>query len=161
MSKFTPVDETEYKQRNVWPAGFYAATVSDAPDGCVEKLSKNGNLMFETMFLVYNDDGKMRQIKTWIMADGKAAFQLRTAAEALDVLEVYKAGTLNEENLKGRSCFVKLAIESDPNGVYDDKNVIRDFKKHVPGKVTAADLPKVEPKTAAETAADLDDSIPF
>lgn len=159
MSKFTPVDETEYRQRNVLLAGWYPATISDAPDGCVEKLSKNGNLMFETKFQVFTENGSMRMLTSYIMADGKAAFQLRSAAEAFDVLEQYKAGTLSEEDMKGKSGYVKVAVQSDPDGVYDDKNVIRDFKKSAPGTIKASDVPK--PTSTNKASEDLDDGIPF
>lgn len=157
MSKYTPVDETEYKERNLWPAGWYAATVIDS----IERLSSNNNLMFETKFEVYNEAGSKRFITSYILAEGKAAFQLRTAAEALDVLDKYKDATLNEEDLKGRNCFVKLSVQEDKTGTYPPKNAIVDYKKSMPGTVKASDLPKVKPKTKKETEEDLGDNIPF
>lgn len=157
MSKITPISETEYKARNAWPIGWYAATVVDAPDSCIEKLSNAGNLMFVTKFQVYNDDGKMKFVTAYIMADGAAAWQLRSASEALGVLDQYRAGEIKENDLKGKSCFVKLGIEIDKDGVYEDKNVIKEFKKKMPGKITAADIPK---PTEAK-ASYIDDSIPF
>ena len=160
MSRIEPIDETEYKLRGLWPAGWYAAQIGDAADSCVEKLSKSDNVMFETDILVFDETGKMKKVKTYIMASGKAAWQMRSAAEAFGVLEQYKAGTLTENDFKGRTGFVKLAIQEE-NGNFPAKNVIGEFKSQVPGKVTAADLPKIEPQTGAETAADLDDSIPF
>ena len=164
MSKFTPIDEAEYRARNVWPAGWYSATISDAPDGCIERLSSNGNMMFETNFIVYNDEGKHRTVKAYILAEGKAAFQLRSAAEAFGVLDEYRAGSLGEDDLKGKSAFVKLGTQSDPNGTYPDKNVILDYKMTLPGKVSASDvkasMPKEKP-SKEKTEQVIDDSVPF
>ena len=156
MSKFTPVSEEEYKQKNCWKPGWYPAEIID----CVEKQSQaSGSLMFETKFQIFNDDGKSHFVTSYVMAEGKAAFQLRACAEAFGVLDQYHAGELTEDDLKGKTGYVKLAIQSDPNGVYDDKNVIRDFKKTVPGKITVADIQK--PTTTETASKSLDDDIPF
>ncbi|CAK9249805.1 unnamed protein product [Sphagnum jensenii] len=95
------------------------------------------------------------------MAEGKAAFQLRSCAEAFGVLEQYKSGTLSEDDLKGRTGFVKLGVQVDKEGVYPDKNVIADFRKSMPGKVKAKDIVVKKVNTKAETEQDLSDSIPF
>lgn len=161
MGKFEPIDEKEYKARNTWPAGWYSATISDAPDGCTERMSNSGNMMFETKIQVFNEDGKMRLITAYILAEGKAAFQLRSAAEAFGVLDEYRAGTLTEDDLKGKSGYVKLGIQIDKDGVYPDKNVIADYKKTMPGTVKAEDIKKPKPQTKKQTEDDLSDNIPF
>lgn len=155
MSKFTPVSESDYAARNVWPAGWYAAEITES----TERLSQNGNLMFETKFQVFNDDGKHRLITGYVMVDGKAAFQMRACAEAFGVLDEYKAGTLSETDLVGKSGYVKLVVEHDANGTYPDKNKIADYKKSMPGTISAKDVPK--PTSTAPSSKDLDDSIPF
>lgn len=158
MSKFTPIDESEYKARNVLSAGWYPATITE----CMERLSNNGNLMFESKIQVFKDDGSFRVITAHIMADGKAAFQLRSAAEAFGVLDEYKAGSLGEDDLKGKSGFVKVAVDVDASGVYPDKNKITDFRKSLPGTVKAADLPKAQPaKSKKQAEEDFGDSVPF
>ncbi len=162
MSKYTPVDEEQYATRNILAPGWYPATISNAPDGCVERLSSNGNLMFETKFQVFKDDGSFRLITAYVMAEGKAAYQLRSCAEAFGVLEEYKAGNLSEEDLKGKNGYVKVVTDIDKDGLYPDKNKIADFRKSMPGTVSAKDLPKFKPmKSKKEAEADLDDSIPF
>lgn len=172
MSKFTPMDDTAYNDhkreqamRFVWPAGWYEATVSDAEDGCTERVSNAGNLMFETKFQVFNSEGKMKKITAYVMADGKTAFQLRACAEAFGVLDEYKAGTLSEDDLKGKSGFVKLSVETDPTGTYEPKNVIKDYKNALPGTVArpVTEKRKYEIKTSKADVKpdDLDDSIPF
>jgi hypothetical protein len=160
MSKFVPMNETDYHARNTWPTGWYPATIID----CLERLSKNDNLMFETNFEIYNDDNKKIFVRAFIMADGKAAFQLRTAAEAFGVLDKYKDATLTEDDFKGRSGYVKLGVQVDKDGNYPDKNVITDYRKTIPGKVTAESVAAAMPAkkmTAKETAASISDDIPF
>lgn len=158
MSKFTPVDEKEYSARNVWPAGWYAAEIIES----VERLSQNGNLMFETKFQVFNDDGKHRLITGYVMVDGKAAFQMRACAEAFGVLDQYKAGTLSEDDLVGKSGYVKLIVQTDSDGKYPDANKIADYCKSMPGTITAKDVVKKPPMTKQETQDTLGESeIPF
>lgn len=157
MSKFTPVNEKEYKERNIWPNGWYAATAVDS----TERLSSNNNLMFETKWEVYHDDGRKRIITSYILAEGKAAFQLRAAAEALGCLEEYRNAKLNENDLKGKSCFVKLITDQDKEEKFPAKNVISDYRKTMPGTVKAADIQKPKPQTKKQTEEDLSDGIPF
>jgi len=61
--------------------GWYPSEVVEA----TEKLSSNGNMMFETKFKVFADNGSFRLLTSYIMATGKAAFQLRSFAEGFDL----------------------------------------------------------------------------
>ena len=166
MGKFTPVSENDYaehqkeqKLRFVWPIGWYSAMISDAPDGCTEGLGSSGNMYFKTIFIVYNDEGKEKKVFNYVMAEGKAAFQLRSLAEAVGALDEYKAGILDEDTLKGKTCFVKLGLEKDENGKYDPKNIITQFATTLPGKEKS--LAPGKKMTKKENEADLGDSIPF
>lgn len=152
--QFTPIDEKEYAMRDVWPSGWYAATIGDAPTSVIEKISKSGNNMFQVNLIVYGENGGFKLLTAYIMADGKAAFQLREAAEAFGVLEQYREGKLTAEDLKGKSGYVKLGIEEDLTGQYKPKNKIVSYR---------AELPKnaVTPKVDANAPLLGDDEIPF
>lgn len=157
---FTPMDEKAYEMRNVWPKGWYNAYVSDHDEAVIEGASKNtGDKYFKTNFQVYNADGGFKLITTYIMVEGKAEWQMRSAAEALGLLDSYKAGTLQPDDLKGKSCWVRLAEEIDKTGTYAPKNKIADFSATPPKGVTntAAPAPVSEVKAPAE----YDDDMPF
>ncbi|MBZ5673690.1 MAG: hypothetical protein LAP61_05530 [Acidobacteriia bacterium] len=151
---YQPIDEKEYAMRNVWPKGWYGATVVTAADSVVEQTSAKGNVMFKTQIDVYNQSGAFKRITCYIIASGQAAWQLRSAAEAFGVLDQYRAGTLRPDDLKGRSGFVKLGIDEDETGQYEPKNVIADYRKELPKKVAQT---MQQPHSADLT----DDSIPF
>lgn len=155
------VTDEAYKMRGVWPKGWYAANVKypgSEPTVTVRK-SKSELNMFVVDFEVFNTEGALKNIRSYVMAEGKAAWQLRSAAEALGLLEAYRAGTLAADDLVGKSCWVKLDIEEDPTGQYEPKNVIRDYSDKPKGSATAS--PSQSVTASASARADLDDDIPF
>lgn len=159
--QFTPINEDEYAHRGLWPRGWYAATIPTGEEDVIEGISKNGNPFFKVNIHVFNETGSFRNVATYIMAGGKAQWQLRAAAEAFGVLENYKSGTLDAEDLRGRSGFVKIDIEEGDER-YGPKNVVRNYSAAPP---KSSGLP--QPLTARQDAAPvtagaiIDDEVPF
>lgn len=127
-----PVNEDECELRNVWPVGWYPCTIAAAE----EKVSGNGNGFFRCEVQVFSESGLVRRVMANIMDTGNAAFQLREAAEALDLLEKYRAGQPEAADLVGRSAYCKLA------GQYEQTDIVRSRRKEAPkGKATAHSEP--------------------
>jgi hypothetical protein len=100
-----------------------------------------------------------RIVTTHIMAEGNASWQLRSAAEAFGVLETYRMGTLNAHDLEGKSAFAKVGIQEE-SGVYEPKNVIREFTAKAPKAQSAGgNAPAGRSVAAGEDFANQD--IPF
>jgi hypothetical protein len=150
-----PVDETEYVMRNVWPKGTYPCTIVKAEEG---NSQKTGDPFFKCEVQVFHSNGGFKTITTYVMAAGKAAWQLRSAAEAFGVLEKYRAGGVDAIDFEGKNAFAKLGIEEDETGQYPPKNTIREFTSKPPkSKATNND----GPPPGHPAAADMDDTIPF
>lgn len=154
--KITPMDEKEYSMRNVWPKGVYPCTVVK----CEEGVGKNsGSPFFKCETHIFNENGNFRTVTTYVMAGGKAGWQIRSAAEAFNVLDQYRAGELATHDLEGRSAFAKVGIEEDESGQYEPKNIIREFTNKAPkSKEPSATPPSDHP---VNTVPMINDDIPF
>ena len=115
---------TEYQTQDAFellPPGWYEATVDDS-EICTAKSS--GNQYIKWTFSI---DGKPNKIWTNTMLNNEVSMRiLKTMATCCGHRNPnYIADT---EELHGRRCQIKIAIEKDPNGDYDPKNVIKGFK---------------------------------
>lgn len=151
---FTPINEEEYVMRNVWPKGWYPCTVQT----CEEGTSQKGNSFLKCEIDVYSATGAFKRITNYIMVDGKAAWQLRAAAEAFGLLEQYRAGALQSHEMVGKSAFVKVGIDEDKTGQYPPKNVISDYRDKLPKKAEQAN---VTANVNDQPSTDIDDNLPF
>lgn len=154
--KVSPVDEKEYAMRNVWPKGVYPCHIAKAEEG---NSQKSGDPFFKCEVQIFHDNGGYRTVTAYIMAAGKAAWQLRSAAEAFGVLDKYRAGGIDAHDLEGKSAFAKVGIEEDEKGQYPPKNIIREFTNKPPKSKTVA--ANHEPPPGHPAAEMVSDDIPF
>jgi len=155
--KVTPIDETEYKSRNLWPSGIYPCTIIE----CEEGVSKNDNSFFKCKVQLFNNEGHTKNIFYYMLADGKAAWQLRAGAEAFNLLEKYRAGEIDADDFVGLSAYARVGQE-EGDGQYEPKNVIKEFKLSAPGGKTASAQPaKRKLAVAGGGINGLDDDIPW
>jgi hypothetical protein len=152
--QFTPMNEEQYALRNVWAKGWYACEVAK----CEEGKSKAGNSYFKCDTIIFNEMGQQKYVTSYLIAQGEAAWQLRSAAEAFGLLDQYRGGTLMPHDLVGKRAFAKVAIEEDKTGQYDPKNKIGDYRKELPKKLAPKDN---HAGKGATSAPELDDEIPF
>lgn len=137
------MSEREYKESrsNIWPAGTYPCEIIK----CDEKVSKSGNKMFECVVKLYNDQGHTTNVFSYLIAEGRAAWQLRSAAESFGLLDKYNAGDLDDLDFHGRSAYAVVGIQKATDE-YPEKNVIKSFKAAAPAikSPTKADIDELE-----------------
>ncbi len=148
--KFVPKSEKEIIEDGLWPDGTYDAVVFDATD----KISKAGNEMIELALEIYDNEGRKRQVRDYLME--AVIYKVRQAADAMGLIDRYDAGDLGADDFMGKSCQVKIGRSRDKNGVYPDQNIVKSY-------VIAVQPERSEParKQKQPVAADIDDEIPF
>jgi dolichyl-phosphate-mannose--protein O-mannosyl transferase len=92
------------------PKAKYPCTIVKCED---TKSQKTGDAMFIATVHIFNESGGYRIVTAYTMGEGNAEWQLRSAAEAFNVLESYKMGSINAHDLEGKSAFAKVGIEED------------------------------------------------
>jgi hypothetical protein len=118
--KFEPKSEADIKKANLLPDGTYDATIGTAED----TISSKGNEMIKLDVTVYDKNGNTRFIYDYLLE--ALAYKLRHAAEACGLLDEYAKGTLEAQDFIGKSCKVKVKIDSK-NPDFPPKNVINDY----------------------------------
>jgi len=103
------------------------ATIETAED----KVSKSGNEMIEAGFKVYDMAGKQPTIKHYFVASAPGMFKKLCNVLGLD----FESGYISADSLIGKNVFVKVKIQKDETGRYDDKNVIAAFADKLPDGV--------------------------
>lgn len=155
--KIVPMNETEYSMRNVWPKGTYPCHINKAEEG---NSQKSGDPFFKFEVQIFNESDNYRTIKAFVMAAGKAQWQLRSAVEAFGLLDKYHNGSVEAFDFEGKDAFAKVGVEEDKSGVFDPKNVIREFTNKAP-KAKEVTASTDGPPPGHPAAAPIDDSIPF
>lgn len=112
-----------------------------------DRVSKSGNEMIEASFKVYDSAGKQPTIKHYFVASAPGMFKKLCKVLNLD----FESGDVSAESLVGKSLVVKVKIQKDETGKYDDKNVIAAFSDKLPEGATGMH----------ESRTPEDDGIPF
>lgn len=100
----------------------------------VDKVSKSSGLdMIEAGFKVYDSSGKKPIIKHYFSAAAPGMFKKLCKVLGLD----FESGEVSAESLIGKNVFVKVKIQKDEKGQFDDKNVIAAFADKLPEGVQA------------------------
>jgi len=146
---FQPKSEKELALGNLLQDGDYDFEVLFAKDS----TSKKGNPMIELKLGVYDAKGQCHHIFDYLV--GAMEAKLRHFADATGLLPQYQAGTLEASQTVGRTGRCRLIIRGDKNGVYADRNEVKDYilrpAKPLPG--TTAEIPL--PSSGG------DDDVPF
>ncbi len=117
----------------------------------VEKVSKSGNEMIEASFKVYDNAGKQPNIKHYFVASAPGMFKKLCKVLNLD----FESGNVSADSLIGKTLFVKVKIQKDETGRYDDKNVIAGFSETMPEGAINSNMSR------ASTAPVEESDIPF
>lgn len=123
--RFEPKTDEELAKeaaaRGPLPAGVYDFEVLEADNA----VSKSGNDMIAMVLTVYDDDGRTRKVKDWLLPS--IPHKLKRAAYTCGLGKSYEAGMLDAEDFRGRPGKVKLKVERDVTGKYADKNAVQDY----------------------------------
>lgn len=145
MAKFTPRDDMD----ELLPVGEYDAVVIAAE----ETESKAGSPMFKVTLEVYGDEGRKLHVFEYLLLEGAASWKLKAFCRAAGLMDRYKAGEINEEDLQDAPVRVKLEREAG-NGDFPPKNVVRGYL------TPKGDRPRQAPEPEPATVGD-DDGPPF
>lgn len=120
----TPMSAEEAKRisdRKPWKDGWYPARI----DTAVEKFSSNDNRMIELSLIVTGRDGSERVLPDWLTNAKIGAAKLRNACIAVDILDQYNSGKINQADFPGKDVQVKLVTQK--RGGFSG-NRIEDYK---------------------------------
>lgn len=150
--KVQPKTEQEINQsrRRLFPNGIYDFEIVKAMD----KTSKAGNEMIETMVKVFDSSGDSTMVFDYLMDTETMAFKLKHCCESIGILAKYESGELVSGDFVTGVGKLKLKIQKSKDPAYpEDKNVIEDYL--VPK--SAEEKKQLEKNHGIK----LDDSIPF
>ena len=149
--RYTPKTEKQIAEEKLLPKGQYPFQIS----GAIDKTSKSGNEMIELTIRVYKPDGAFMLVNDYLLES--MAYKVRHAAVACGLEKEYDTGELPASLFIGKEGVLELTIQSDKNGVYADKNAVKDYVVPKDGDVkTQAPKSKIPP-----TDDGLEDEIPF
>lgn len=151
--RFSPLSEKQADEMaaNIWPDGNYDFEVKSA----IEKVSAAGNGMFALELWIFNSDGDRRMVFDYLVDSEKAKWKMRHFADATGLTREYESGSLNEQDMEGRTGKCTLGTQPAKDG-YQAKNVVRGYVK-----AAGATVLNRAPARASVGGGDLDDSIPF
>ncbi len=136
-------------QQKVLSQGIVDFTISKAE----EAVSKNsGKDMLKLVLKVWDCHGVEGLVYDYITASPKMAWKLKHFFESIGQGEQYQKGTINSEELIGKSGKAILAMQSDKTGQYGDKIGVKDYMEKVGEDKVKNDLPDFTSK---------DEDVPF
>lgn len=146
--KVTPISEADARAAGLWKRGLYDFQVMTA----IDTQSKAGNEMIELETKVFNQEGRFRIFKDWLVSSDHPLnmAKVRHFASATGLLPQYEKGELRAADCIDKTGQCQIGIEKgkDP---YPDKNKIADYAptpaKGAPLIASVTELP--------------DDEIPF
>jgi len=121
--RFTPKTEKELAEEGLLKPENYEFEVLEASD----ETSKSGNPMIKLKLNVFGKDGQTHHIFDYLLE--AMAFKLRHFCDGAGILPKYEAGEVTAFDCKGKSGIVLISIQKDKDGVYPDKNVVKDYHK--------------------------------
>lgn len=121
--KFKPLSEKEIKEMGLVPEGIYSFEILDAES----KKSKNDNEMIELKLAIFDAGGTAHYIFDYITGNERMMFKLRHLAHACGLEDQYETGTLEDEDLKGKTGQCKIGIQKGSAQYPADKNVVKDY----------------------------------
>jgi len=156
--------EKERAAQGVWPAGEYPfevlekAMIGQYESYTEERKSKSGNDMIQLVLSVKHPTGAKRVLRDWLVTE--MAVKLHDASWACGLGTAYSTGKLEASNFIGKRGTLKLGIEKDKEGKYDDRNAVKGYVLGT-GAVQDAYAPDPAPVAPAVSKDDIEDEIPF
>lgn len=130
--EFQPKSEEELKKTILLPEGEYDFDTVGA-DEAVSKSS--GKEMIKLTLKVYAPDGNTTLVYDYLLA--ALEYKIKHFCDTAGLQTEYQLGILTADMCLNKSGKVKLVIQKDKTGQYEDKNVVKDY---VGVGVNAADL---------------------
>lgn len=146
--KHDKLTDEQIAEAGLLPEGIKDFTVQRA----LEKISSNGNPMFELTHEVHDNEGNVRTIRDWVMPSFAKKF--KHLHDALGILNVYEKGETVPLDLEGKSGKLILKIgepRQNKDGIDVRYNQVDDYVKR---EADQADKPKA-------VDAISDDEVPF
>lgn len=115
---FAPRSLEDLAADRLWPEGVYPFDVISAE----QKTSKSGNPMIALEICIYNDAGKERHLKDWLLE--KNLEKLAQFCRFTGMEDLYNEGKVEAHDFENREGFVHIRIEKPkPKGHkdYDEK----------------------------------------
>ncbi len=149
--KHTPMSDEEIASLGLMEDGIYDFEVTAAEN----KVSSKGNDMMEIKLNVFDNEGKARPKRDWIMP--QMAKKFKHFHNACGIMDKYEAGTLEPEDVIGKTgkCMIKTEPYTNKDGLEVMSNKIDDYVKRDNLEVYA----KASTKSVSEILGE--DSIPF
>lgn len=146
--KFKPKSDKELAEERLLPEGQYSFEISQAEN----RISKAGNEMIELLVRVYKPDGSFMLVSDYLMES--VLYKVSHASKACGLEDSYNKGELKADDFIGKTGYLKLGIQKDKNGVYPDKNMVRDY-------IVPKDGDKKPEIPKNNLSSVIDDEIPF
>lgn len=147
--KHKPMTDEEIAALGLMQDGIYDFEITAAEN----KVSSKGNDMMEIKLNVFDSDGEPRPKRDWIMP--QMAKKFKHFHNACDIMDKYNAGTLEPEDVVGKTG--KLMIKTEP---YTNKDGLQIMSNKIDDYVKRDNL-EVYAKSSTKAAEDLGDEIPF
>ncbi len=141
--QITPRTEKEIKEMRLVPEGEYYFKIIKAE----EKVSKSsGQPMIELNLVIWDEKGKERYVTDYLINNDNMAFKIRHLYECIGMIEEYNSGNIDPFSLLNKEGNVKIIVQKDKKGIYNDKNVVKDY---------------ILKKQETEEENELNDELPF
>ncbi len=148
-----PLSEKEIKQGDLWAKGNYHFKVINAE----EARSQSGNDMIKLTLTIWSEGGRTKIIFDYLLE--ALEYKLAHFAEATGLLQKYQSGSLSSYDCYGKEGELKLTIQVDKTGEYQDKNSVADYLLSEAAEAKKFD--QITSKNKTESSTELNDDIPF
>lgn len=120
--EFQPKSEEELKKTILLPDGEYDFDVT----GAEEAVSKtSGKEMIKLTLKVYALDGNTTPVYDYLLSS--LEYKIKHFCDTAGLQTEYQMGILTADMCLNRCGKVKLGIQKDKTGQYEDKNVVKDY----------------------------------
>lgn len=159
--RFNPVDDktADASGFQPWPAGEYPFEIKE----CSEEISKAGSEMLKLTIHIFNKDGASRTVFDYLLGTDKGQWKVRHFAKSVGLLASYEAGSLDINDVFGRSGRCKVSVRPERDG-FQAQNQVVDYLGEAASQTPARRAmgnPAPVSGGGKRPAADLDDEIPF
>lgn len=120
--KITPRTEEEIRSLVLLKDGEYNFSIIDA----VDKISQNGNEMIHLILEILNNNNKYL-VHDYLLDSDRMSFKIRHCCESVGIVDKYNSGEITSKDFIGKSGKAKIIVSIDKKGVYDTKNIVKDY----------------------------------
>jgi hypothetical protein len=118
-------EEAKERQSNLLPDGDYKFSVAGFVNGFSTKNPKNP--MITVDFIIYKDHGHINIKEYFLPTHDLMLHKFRLFCDSIGLSKEYENGDLDLRLIIDKTGYAKIGKQSDKNGKYEDKNVIKRF----------------------------------